>query len=421
MNFEEKLDMYAQLIACHGMNVQKGQEVEIRTEPYHRDLALKVAKAAYQRGAKIVNIQLNDPQLTYLRLTESIHKEDTTYVPPYFPDKYNHLVKTGGCVATIIGLEEPDLLSHLDPKLVNNHSLSVRKTLKHFYEEGISKSKVQWTIAAAPTPKWALKIFPDLSEEAAMEKLWDEIFKICRADTPECLTLWKEHNTQLHARARKLNDLKIKTLHFKGPGTDLTVGLSEKARFQGGTDTGPSGEQYEPNLPTEECFTTPDWRLTNGKVKATRPFMINGKLIEGLTVEFKEGKIAHFDAQQGAQTFGEYTQSDEGACRLGEVALVGIDSPIFQSGLVFQEILFDENAACHIAVGSAYTFCIRGGDKMSRKELDAIGCNESNVHTDMMISDENVDVIGLTYDGKEISIIEKGHWSEAFQATHSAV
>jgi aminopeptidase len=180
--------------------------------------------------------------------------------------------------------------------------------------------------------------------------------------------------------------------------------------FSGGGSVGPHGEEFEPNIPTEECFTTPDYRLTTGKVKVTRPVFINGKLVKDLYIEFKDGQIVNFKASEGQDSFAEYINKGDRSKFLGEVALVGIDSPVFQSGRVFQEILYDENAACHIAVGSAYRFCIDGGTKMTEKELEEVGCNTSNVHTDMMISNEHVDVTATTYDGKVVSLIKKGAW-----------
>ena len=227
--------------------------------------------------------------------------------------------------------------------------------------------------------------------------------------------MWSKHNDTLHRRARELNALEIEQLHFTGPGTDLNVFLDKRARFKGGTDIGPHGEPFEPNIPTEECFTTPDCRKTSGVVRATRPFLVNGVLIEGLTIEFEKGEIKSFDAVKGAATFEEYLSSDPGARRLGEVALVGIDSPVFKSGRVFEEILFDENAACHIAVGSAYKFCLDGGSDLSKDELSEIGCNESSVHTDMMISDEHVSVTARTYRGEKVCLIKDGEWQGSFR------
>lgn len=409
MDFDSKLKLYAELLITHGLNVQDGQVVNISTEAYHRDFAILCAEAAYAKGAKYVNIDLADNRLLKLQIEKS-KEEDLSYVPEYLPVKYKELVDSNGANLKIIGPEEPELLSDLNPKRMNLRQMKTKLAVKYFYDEGIGKSKVHWTVAAAATPGWGKRIFPDKSPQEAEMLLWEEIFKICRADKENCIALWKEHNSALQKRAEKLDQLKIKELHFKGPGTELTVGLSEHAIFKGGTDVSPRGVPFEPNIPTEECFTTPDWRMTNGFARATRPFLINGKLVKGLSMTFKEGLITDFSAEEGEDTFREYISSDEGARRLGEVALVGVDSPIFKSGHVFEEILFDENAACHIAVGSAYKFCIRGGDKLTTEQAEAIGCNESCVHTDMMISSPEVDVIATTYSGKTVEIIKNGNW-----------
>lgn len=410
MTFDEKLQNYAELLVAHGLNVQSGQVVNISSEVIHRDFCFLVAEAAYARGAKHVNIDLIEPRLARLRIEKS-SEEDLTYVPKYLSVKYKDLVDQTAANIKIIGSEDPDLLSDLDPKRINTVRLNQHLAVKYFYDEGIGKSKVHWTVAAAATPKWGQKVFPSLDPREACSKLWDEIFSICRADKPNCLELWKEHNTLLQSRAQRLTEMKIKELHFTGPGTDLLVGLSEKAKFKGGGDMSPRKVEFEPNVPTEEVFTTPDSRVTSGKVKATRPFLINGKLIKDLELEFDAGRIKSFSASQGEETFREYIKSDENSDKLGEVALVGIDSPVYKSGLVFQEILFDENAACHIAVGSAYKFCLEGGESMTKEELESIGCNDSTVHTDMMISSEEVNVAAVTYSGEKIQLINNGEWA----------
>jgi aminopeptidase len=410
MNFQEKLRTYAELLVVHGLNVQKGQIVNISTEVIHRDFAYTIAEVAYEKGARYVNIDLSEPRLAKLRLLQS-EEEDLKYVPSYLEPKYRELVDTTAANIRIIGMEDPDLLSEMDPKRINTVRMQQRLALKYFYDEGIGKSKVHWTVAAAATPRWGQKLFPELKEEEANERMWDAIFSACRADKANCLELWQKHNTLLQDRAKMLTEKKIKLLHFKGPGTDLKVGLSERAIFKGGRDMSPRNVEFEPNIPTEEVFTTPDYRVTEGSVQATRPFLVNGKLIENLRLEFKNGSISSIKADSGEETFREYVSSDEGASRLGEVALVGIDSPIFQSGLIFQEILFDENAACHIAVGSAYKFCIEGGDTLTETEAVSIGCNESSVHTDMMISSEEVDCLAETYSGEKIQLINKGCWA----------
>lgn len=409
-NFDTQLDRYADLLAGYALNIQEGQCVNLGGEIIHRDLLSRIAKAAYRRGAKYVNIDISDPLHTRQRLELSASDNYLSYVPSYIPTKYNELVENHGAVLRLVGSEEPDCLANLPPEKVNKMQLATRQSLKEYYQEGVGKSKVHWTVAAAATPKWAKKVYPELSENEGCKKLWEDIFKICRLDEDDYIAAWKKHDKRLYERAKKLTDLKIETLHFTGPETDLKVYLSPKAVFRGGSDPGPRGVPFSPNIPTEECFTTPDYKRTEGKVRVTRPFFINGTLIEGLHLTFKNGKIVDFHASKGGDTFYAYINSDAGACQLGEVALVGIDSPIYQSGRVFQEILFDENAACHIAVGFAYRFCLDGGEKMSDEELEAIGCNTSNVHTDMMISSEDVDLEGITYQNKVVPLIKKGAW-----------
>ncbi len=409
MDFEQSLRNYAQLIINHGLNVQPDQLLNITAEAYHRNFVMILAEEAYKKGAAFVNLDLIEPRLGKLRILSS-KPEHLPYVPPYLGVKYRELVDKNAANLRLIGSEEPDILSGLDPKVINTIRLHQHLAIKYFYDEGIGKSLVHWTVAAAATPKWGRKVFPDCSPEEAQHKLWLEILRICRADRPECLSLWQAHNQKLKVRADQLNHMKIKELVFVGPDTDLTVTLSPRALFKGGSDLSPRGVSFEPNLPTEEIFTTPDHRGTRGRVRTTRPFLINGNLVRDLRLEFKEGQIVQYQASQGEDTFREYINSDPGARRLGEVALVGIDSPIYQSGLVFQEILFDENAACHIAVGQAYKFCLQDGSTMSKEELEACGCNESTVHTDMMISDEQVDVTARTYSGAEHQLIKQGRW-----------
>ena len=407
-----ELERYAELLVVHGLNVQKGQLVNIVTEAIHRDFAMMITERCYRRGARFVHLELTDPRSTRLRVLHSA-EEDLTAVPAFYEARYRELVDVQAANLKIIGSEDPDILADLPPEKVNTVGHNLRLAMKYFLEEGIGKSKVHWTVAAAATPKWGENVFPDLEGEEACDRLWQAIFSVCRVDKSDCLALWAAHNDVLQRRAVRLNELNIREIRFVGPGTDLTVGLSPRAIFKGGQDLSTRGEAFEPNLPTEEVFTTPDFRQTNGKVRTTRPFMINGKLIEDLEVEFTGGVITGFEASEGAETFEAYSNSDEGGKRLGEVALVGIDSPVYESGIVFQEILFDENAACHIAIGSAYKFCLEGGDSLTSEEAAEIGCNESVVHTDMMISSEEVDVTAIS-DGGEIPLLKGGRWTGDF-------
>ncbi|HXF29157.1 MAG TPA: aminopeptidase, partial [Chlamydiales bacterium] len=294
MNFEEKLEIYANLLVSHGLNVQPGQVVNIGAELIHRPIVEKVVRAAYKRGAKFVNVDFGDPLLTKIRVEESILPEYLKYVPRYFSIKYEDFIEEGACVLRFTGSENPNCLADLPAQKVNDLQTSIRQSLKKYYAEGVGKSKVQWTVAAAATPQWAKKVFPELDEKKALEALWDAIFHICRADRKDCLEAWQKHQKTLHARSKMLTDLKIKELHFTGPGTDLKVFLSPKAVFKGGGDKTPAGVQFEANIPTEECFTTPDYRLTTGKVRVTRPVLVNGAHVKGLELEFSNGEITDF-------------------------------------------------------------------------------------------------------------------------------
>lgn len=410
-SFSQSLDRYASLLIEVGLNVQPGQLVQISAEAVHRDFVALLVDKAYQRGARYVNANLIDSRFTRSRLLHS-SEEDCSFVPDFLATQYDQLLDSVGANLRLVGSEDPEVFSDLDAKRLNLSQLAVRKKIARFYDEGISHSKVHWTVAAAATPAWGKRVFPHLSAEEAGQALWQAIFSVCRADSADCLKLWEEHNKSLLRRAAQLTEMKIEKLHFTGPGTDLAVYLSERAVFRAGLDISPRDVAFEANIPTEEVFTTPNFHRTEGNVRATRPFLIHGKLVSGLELEFKGGKIINFKAETGGDIFGEYIKSDEGASRLGEVALVGIDSPIFKSGLIFEEILFDENAACHIAVGAAYKWCVEGSESLSEAELLQIGCNESKTHTDMMISSEEVDVTATTFAGQTISLLKGGRWCE---------
>lgn len=411
MDFDSKLSNYAKLIVRHGLNIQPGQVLNIGAELCQRQLVFLVAEQAYLAGAKLVTTDFSDPRIELCRMN---HVEDPHigYVPKYLSEKYKELVDEKGASLRILGMEDPDIFSNLDAKRYNTSRIARYQALKYFYDQGIGKAGIHWCLAAAATPAWGQKLFPDLGAEDAQKRLWEEIFTICRVDQHDFLTAAARHNDQLQKRAQKLTSLGIKELQFRGPGTDLRVGLSEKAIFKGGADVGPFGVQFEPNIPSEECFTTPDWRKTNGRVSATRPFYLNGKLVKDLSMQFENGEMKGFEASAGSDVFSEYIQSDRGAKRLGEVALVGVDSPVYRSGLVFQEILFDENAACHIAIGSGYKFCLTSAGEMTDDQLADIGFNESSTHTDIMISSESVDVIAVTRLGQQVTLLRAGSWVE---------
>jgi aminopeptidase len=411
--FDVLLQRYVTLIAEQGINVQPGQFVQISTEIYHRRLIQLLVQELYARGAKFVHVDYTDPLCLRARMQRS-QADFLDDLPDFYTARFNYLVDCEGAALRIVGPEFPDSLSDIDPLRMNSVRKAAYTAAKRYYTDGLTQGLVHWCVAAAATPQWGKRVFPHLSEVEAESALWDQIFKICRVSSPDFLELWRAHNASLIGRAEQLTSMQIRSLRFVGPGTDLVVGLSPRAIFKGGADISHRSHAFQPNIPTEECFTTPDWRQTNGVVRATRPFLVHGVLIKDLTMVFKEGEIESFSCSQGAGTFEAYIRTDEGARRLGEVALVGIDSPIFQSGLVFEEILFDENAACHIALGSAYKSCLCDGSHLSDMECQALGCNTSMVHTDIMISSEHVDVYATLANGETHLLLEKGRWIGAF-------
>jgi aminopeptidase len=408
MNLDQQLDRYADLLVHVGLNIQAGQMLSISAAPEHRELAVRIADAAYRKGACYVDLSLHDSRVFYSRLKHS-NDGDLAFVPKFISAHLDQMIDDQCAALRLVGPEDPDLMADVPAaklSAVARHGAAVRK---RYMDEGIGKSQVHWCVAAAATKGWAQKVFPTLPPDEALEQLWDSIFRICRVDNDDPVAAWQAHLANLNRRMQTLQTMNLEALHFVGPGTDLRVGLSPRSKWLGGCLRGPHGADFIPNFPTEEVFTTPDWRQTQGTVTTTRPFLLHGKRVEGLQMVFEDGVIQKFNATQGSDIFQAHIDTDEGARRLGEVALVGTDSPIYKTGLLFQEILYDENAACHIATGNAYKNAVVGGESLSTEELDHLGCNESITHSDMMISSEEVNVIGVSK-GDEIPLLTEGSW-----------
>lgn len=404
-----RLQRYADLVVRHGMNVQPGQEVVVAGELCHAPLMRQVMREAYRAGAKVVSLELIDPEAELLHVEEA-PPEGLSFVPRHVAELRNELVESQGAVVRFDGMANPDLFGAADPLRVNSVMTARRKARDLFYEEGIHRWKVQWCVAAAATPGWGQKVFPSLPPQDAEAALWESLFKLFRVEQDDYLERWEQHDRALHRRAEALNGLDIEELHFRGPGTDLRVRLSPRAIFGGGSKLSARGCPFTANLPTEEVFTTPDWRGTNGVATVTRPVMVNQTLVRGLVMTFRNGEIVDFRAETGEAAFRSLIETDAGARRLGEVALVGIDSPVYQSRLVFQEILLDENACCHVAVGSAYKNKLRESEALSKSELEELGCNESSVHVDFMISSNTTDVTAKGRNGSTTALLEQGSW-----------
>jgi aminopeptidase len=304
---------------------------------------------------------------------------------------------------------DPSLLSKEDPDKVSRANRSMSKAYRPALEL-ITRHEINWTIVSCATPAWAAAVFPDLPQDEAMARLWKAIFAASRADQSDPVKAWKEHDAKLHASANRLNEKRYSTLHFRGPGTDLRVGLSDGHLWLGGGKTALNGLYGIANMPTEEVFTTPHKDRVEGRVTSTKPLSHQGTMIEQISVRFEGGKIVEAHAARGEQVLQRMIETDEGARRLGEVSLVPHSSPISASGLLFMNTLFDENAACHIALGQAYSSCIQDGDKMSPQELAARGANESLIHVDWMIGSNKIDVDGISASGSVEPVMRSGEW-----------
>lgn len=409
MSFEQQLRAYARVLVRIGMNVQEGQIVRPSGEIAHRELLYLIAEESYEAGARFVDVMAVEPRLGPIRVRHQPDR-DLVFSPSYMSARGRELVQRDAAILSLVGKESPDLYDELNPQRVQRYMIAQQKTSRYLRQKGILPGRIAWTVAAAATPAWAKKVFPEQDESAATALLWECIFRFARADATDPLAAWKEHLEQLNTRSQLLNELAIETLHFSGGGIDLSVGLSPRAIFIGGSKENALGVPFVANIPTEEIFSTPDWRKTEGVVRSTRPFSVNQQKVSNLEVEFEKGEVVRFSANEGEETFAEFLKSDTGSKRLGEVSLVSCESPIYQSGLVFEEILFDENAACHIAFGAAYPMCIEGSENMSPEDLAKVGFNTSIQHNDMMISSESTNVEAILRSGCTIPIITKGKW-----------
>ncbi len=377
-------------------------------------LMLAIAEQAYKTGAARVDCTTWSPPLDALHCKYADDNNLVT-VPKTWADRWNDLVDVQGATLRIDGSDDPLALARCDPARVSKFESARIKARDKFYDEGLQKSTTPWSIVPYATVDWGKQIFPELDGESARKKLEEALVKVLELEHEDYVARWWKRGEKIAWRCKKLNELKIDSFEFISPDTKLTVGLNERAIFGGGMHDG--SIKYFANLPTFESYTTPDFRRTNGHVSMTRPILINGQNVDGLKVTFTDGKVVDFSATKGKAAFEAMLNEDDGARFLGEVALVGIDdSPIYSTGIVFQSILLDENAACHIAFGRAYASQIDGGVDMTDEQRKVVGCNYSKVHRDCMISDDRTSVIAITKDGSRVPVIEKGAWAGAFRS-----
>jgi len=407
-NVEQMLDKYAELGVRIGVNIQKGQTLVINAPISAADFVRRVAKKAFEAGAKNVQMEWNDEDLTRIKF-DMAPDEAFSEFPMWKANGFEEMAKDGAAFLSIISTN-PDLLKGVNPERIATANKTASLAMAK-YREYVLSDKVSWSILATPSKVWAAKVFLEGTSDQQVEKLWNAIFSATRIDLEDPVQAWEEHNNNLHSKAKQLNEKKYSKLHYKGPGTDLSIELPEKHRWLGGGGKNEKGYDFIPNMPTEEVFTLPVKEGINGVVASSMPLNYSGNLINNFTLTFEKGKIVNFTAEEGYETLKHLIATDEGSHYLGEVALVPHDSPISNTNIIFYNTLFDENASCHLAIGRAYASCLEGGTKMSKEELAENGANDSLTHVDFMIGSSELDIDGETADGTIEPIFRKGNWA----------
>ncbi len=402
------LDRYAELIIKAGLNVRVGQQVLITAPLEAVDLVRRITFHAYTVGASLVTTLYSDEHTALMRFRHG-HEGAFDTAPAWMFNGMAEAFKDGSTARLAIIGEDPSLLSKENPDHVSRANRARSRAYKPVIEQ-ITGFATNWCVASAATPSHAKSVFPELPPDKALAALWAAIFKCTRADLADPIAAWEKHNAALHARVKMLNDKRYAALKYKGPGTDFTLGLVDNHIWAGGASTARNGILCNPNIPSEEVFTMPHRERVNGVVRSTKPLSYQGSLIEGISVRFDKGRIVEGTADKGADVFRKMIETDDGAARLGEVALVPHSSPISASGIIFNETLYDENAASHIAVGQAYSQNMADTATLSAEEKLAAGMNTSLIHVDWMIGSGELDVDGIARDGKTEPLMRQGEW-----------
>ena len=404
---ENKIDKLANLAVKRGVGLQKGQNLLITAPIESLPLVRKIAEHAYKEGASIVTPLFTDSDITLSRFK---------YAPDESFDSATDWLFNGmgeafdnNTARMAIAGDDPMLLSQMDPDKVSRANKAMAKAYKPARER-ITEFKINWNIVSWPGSAWASRVFPDLPIEEAIVKLADAIFDASRASVEDPIQAWDNHNEQLRIKTNWLNDKNFAALQYNGPNTNLRVGLADEHEWMGGASKAQNGIICNPNIPSEEVFTTPHAYKVDGTVSSTKPLSYQGTLIDNIKVTFKDGKIIEAHASKGEEVLQKVLKSDEGASRIGEVALVPHSSPISQSGIIFYNTLFDENAASHIALGQCYSKCFKGDLDLSKEEISKRGGNSSMIHIDWMIGSDQIDVDGIDQTGNQVPIFRKGEW-----------
>jgi aminopeptidase len=410
---EVTLRRYAELMIRFGVNLQPGQSLRIGAELEHAPLVRLAAEVAYEAGAMYVQVDWSDTPLQRARFVHSA-AEHLAYFPAYEVTRHEQMVEEGWARLALVGQSHPELLKDVDPAKMRTVAVTRAQRLK-FYTQAMMANKMQWCVAGVPTRAWAAQVYPELAPDEALARLWATVLHTCRLDAPDPLAAWQVHDAALKSVANYLMAHKVCSLHFMDeatgpdgkPLTDLTIGLTERPNWVTASAQRPDGVPFMPNMPTEEVFTTPDNRRADGYARLSRPAFPFQREVRNAVVHFAGGEVVGFDAEEGREVLEQFFALD-GTRRLGEVALVETDSPVGQVGVVFYDILFDENAACHIAFGEAYPEGVVGGSAMSADELRELGVNKSDAHLDVMIGTPTLRLTGITADGRELPIMDRG-------------
>ncbi|HEK6404162.1 TPA: aminopeptidase [Staphylococcus aureus] len=413
-NYKEKLQQYAELLVKVGMNVQPKQPVFIRSSVETLELTHLIVEEAYHCGASDVRVVYSDPTLKRLKFeNESVEHFANHEIKSYDVEARMDYVKRGAANLALIS-EDPDLMDGIDSQKLQAFQQQNARAFKG-YMESVQKNQFPWVVATFPSKAWAKRVYPELSVEEAYIKFIDEVFDIVRIDGNDPVENWRQHIANLSVYAQKLQQKNYHALHYVSEGTDLTVGLAKNHIWEDATSYVNGEEQaFIANIPTEEVFTAPDRNRVDGYVTNKLPLSYNGTIIDQFKLMFKDGEIIDFSAEKGEAVLKDLINTDEGSRRLGEVALVPDDSPISNRNTIFYNTLFDENAACHLAIGSAYAFNIQGGTEMTVEEKIASGLNDSNVHVDFMIGSSDLTIYGIFEDGSKELVFENGNWASTF-------
>lgn len=402
------LDKLAEVAVKVGLQLEDGQDLVMTAPMVSLPLVRRITEHAYKAGAGVVTTFFADEEMTLSRYR---HGSDASFdkAPTWLYEGMAKAFENNAARLAISG-DNPMLLANEDPSKVSRANRANSAAYKPALAK-IAGFDVNWNIVSYPNPNWAKLVFPNDSEEVAVKKLAEAIFKASRVDVDDPIAAWRDHNADLAKRSKWLNEQNFAALKYTGPATDLTIGLADGHEWHGGASTAKNGITCNPNIPTEEVFTTPHAMKVEGHVCSTKPLSHQGTLIDDIAVRFEGGRIVEAKASKGEEVLLKVLDTDEGARRLGEVALVPHSSPISASGLLFYNTLYDENAACHIALGQCYAKCFRGGDTITPDQVEAQGGNSSLIHIDWMIGSDQIDIDGIMQNGDRVPVFRKGEWA----------